>query len=235
MRAIIIANGRECAGADWVRAGDWIVAADGGAARALAWGLTPHLVIGDMDSLPGDIRSDLEKQGCRFILHPRDKDETDLELALRHVARAGATEIIILGAMGGRTDHAFANVLLLTLPFLAGVAVRIVSEGEEISLVRGGESLQLTGQRGDLVSLLPLGGDAHGVMTEGLAWALEDETLFFGRSRGVSNEMTAPQARIGVEEGFLLVIHRKTAAGDESPGQPAISKKADRSPAHRQG
>ena len=210
MRAIIIAGGQ--AGDDedwrrWVREGDWLIGADGGAARALAWGLVPHLVIGDMDSLPGEARTALEAWGSQFVVHPRAKDETDLELALTHAAQEGAHEIVVLGALGGRLDHALANVLLLTLPKLEGVEVRIASDRQEALLVRGGRETTLEGESGDLVSLLPLGGDARGVTTSGLAWPLERDTLRHGFSRGVSNEMTAPVARVAVEAGSLLVVH----------------------------
>jgi thiamine pyrophosphokinase len=190
-----------------VRQGDLVLGADGGAAQALAWGLEPHVVIGDMDSLPDPERSRLEARGCRFVVHPRAKDETDLELALGYAAGQGAQDIVILGALGGRLDHTLANVLLLALPVLDGLQVRIAAGQQEAFLVRSGESLALEGNAGDLVSLLPLGGDARGVTTRGLAWALRDDTLRFGSSRGVSNEMTAATARIEVEEGHVLVVH----------------------------
>jgi thiamine pyrophosphokinase len=210
MRTIIIAGGRADDVSDWqqwVRDGDRVIGADGGAAQALAWGLVPHLVIGDMDSLPSGARVMLADRGCQFIEHPRAKDETDLELALRYAAQQGAEEIVILGAWGGRLDHTLSNVLLLTLPYLEGVSVRIADGAEEALLVRSGEAAVLRGSPGDLVSLLPVGGDVHGVATLGLAWTLEEDTLCFGFSRGVSNEMTAHEARIGVEDGLLLVVH----------------------------
>jgi thiamine pyrophosphokinase len=212
VRAIIVAGGQ--AGGDggwrqWVGEGDWIIGADGGAAQALAWGLVPHLVIGDMDSLSGEARAALEAQGSRFVVHPRAKDETDLELALTHAAQQGAREIVVLGALGGRLDHTVANVLLLALPQLDGLVVRIAGDGGNALLVRGGGEATLEGRPGDLVSLLPLGGDAHGVTTAGLTWPLAGDTLRFGFSRGVSNEMTAPVARIAVQEGYLLVVHSR--------------------------
>lgn len=210
MRAIVVAGG-EASEQDtwqtWTRAGDLVIGADGGAAQALRRGLVPDLVVGDMDSLPAGARAELEAHGSRFVEHPRAKDETDLELALRAAVEAGADEIIVLGALGGRLDHLVANVLLLALPGLEGVAVRIVEGRQAACLLRGSGSLTLDGQPGDLVSLLPLGGDAHGVTTEGLAWALAGDTLRFGFSRGVSNEMTCPVARVGLEAGYLLVIH----------------------------
>jgi thiamine pyrophosphokinase len=210
VRAIIIAGGRSHPNENWqtwAREGDLIVGADGGAAQALAHGLSPDVVIGDMDSLPAAARARLEEGGARFVVHPRAKDETDLELALTYTVAQGAREIIILGALGGRLDHTVANVLLLALPQLEGVGVRIVEGDEETLLLRGGETTALNGQVGDLVSLLPLGGDVRGVTTSGLAWALQGDTLRFGRSRGVSNEMIAPVARVKVEDGCLLVVH----------------------------
>jgi thiamine pyrophosphokinase len=210
MRAIIIAGGD--AGADedwqqWPREGDLIIGADGGAAQAAARGLLPDVVIGDLDSLPGEDRAFLEAQGCRFVVHPWAKDETDLELALRFAAEQGPQEIVILGALGGRLDHLLANVLLLAMPQVEGVPVRIVGGDQEALLVQGGEIATIQGLVGDLVSLLPLGGDARGVTTTGLAWALARDTLRFGSSRGVSNEMTAARACIEVEEGYVLVVH----------------------------
>jgi thiamine pyrophosphokinase len=209
MRAIIIAAGQggDIGWKTWVQDGDWIIGADGGAGRALAWGLVPHLVIGDMDSLSDEDQAVLEARGCRFVEHPRAKDETDLELALRYAAREGAQEIVVLGALGGRLDHTLANVLLLTLPVLDGVSVRITDGVGETLLLRGGRMVTLRGSAGDLVSLLPLGGDARGVRTSGLAWALRGAMLRFGFSRGVSNEMTSHEARIELEDGLLLVVH----------------------------
>jgi thiamine pyrophosphokinase len=215
MRAIIIAGG-QTGDQDWqrlVREGDWIIGANGGAARALDWGLLPDLVIGDMDSLPEEARAVLAAEGCRFIEHPRAKDETDLELALVHAVQEGAREIVVLGALGGRLDHALANILLLALPSLAGVPVRIAEGDQQALLVRGGEAVELEGAAGDLVSLVPLGGDARDVTTRGLAWALTGDTLRFGSSRGVSNEMTLSKAGIQVGEGQLLIVHGPPPAG----------------------
>ena len=218
MRAIIIAGGRFPEGDQWrrwLRKGDVILGADGGAAQAAAVGLLPDLIVGDMDSLPEEEQAALAARGCRFVVHPRAKDETDLELALTYAAELGCREIIILGALGGRLDHTVANVLLLALPGLAGIRVRIVDGDQEALLVRSGEVVTLEGHLGDLVSLLPLGGDVHGVTTTGLVWALEDEALRFGLSRGVSNEMTADAARIEVQVGTLLVVHGPPAESGE--------------------
>jgi thiamine pyrophosphokinase len=210
MRAIIIAGGQLGRDLDldrWVRQGDWIIGADGGAAQAQSRGVIPEVVIGDMDSLSEDARAVLVASGSRFTEHPRAKDETDLELALAFAAEGGADEIVILGALGGRLDHTLANVLLLALPQLAGLTVRIVDGDQDVQLVQSGGTVQVEGGPGDVVSLLPLGGDAHGVRTRGLAWALDRDTLRLGFSRGVSNEMTDSHAQVDIQRGRLLVVH----------------------------
>jgi thiamine pyrophosphokinase len=208
VRAIIIAGGQPTEGGACfqVTDDDLIIAANGGAALARAWGLAPDLVIGDMDSLPDEEQAALLAKDCAFLVHPRAKDETDLELALSYAAQHGTKEIVILGALGGRLDHMLANVLLLAMPELAGTPARIVDCAGQALLVRSGKEAILEGNPGDLVSLLPLGGDVQGVTTSGLAWGLQGDTLRFGLTRGVSNEMTAPMARIKVESGDLLVV-----------------------------
>ena len=219
MRAIIVASGRPTgreAWKSWVSPGDLIVGADGGAAQALAWGVAPHVVIGDMDSLPDQARAVLAAGGCEFIVHPRAKDETDLELALSYVVDHGYQEIVVLSALGGRLDHTLANVLLLALPRLSAVQIRIVDGNEEVLLVGDGRAVTVDGRPGDTLSLLPLGGDAKGVTTAGLAWALDGDPLHFGASRGVSNEMTGSTARIEVREGCVLVVHRVGGGNEDN-------------------
>lgn len=207
MRAFIVANGIIGAGehyGDWVQPGDLVIAADGGAQVAAALGLRPDVVIGDMDSIDPEARERLEQQVV-LITHPRRKDETDTELALRYAIEHGASEIILLGALGGRIDHTLANVLLLGLPVLEGVQARIVAGNTEVWLVR--HVVRIAGVAGDIVTLLPLGGAVHGVTTEGLEWELTDATLEFGAARGVSNVMMRSTAQVTVRDGVLLVIH----------------------------
>ncbi|MCL7451522.1 MAG: thiamine diphosphokinase [Anaerolineae bacterium] len=210
MRAIIVASGHsadDSSWRSWVREGDLIIGADGGAGQALRWGLVPKFVIGDMDSLSERARQALEARGAQFVDHPRAKDQTDLELALSFAREQGARDIILFGVLGGRLDHTLSNLLLLTLPELKEVTVRVVHGPEEILVVRDGETVAVSGRPGDLISLLPWGGDVHGVTTQGLAWALEDDMLRFGFSRGVSNEMVGPEAEVSVRQGQLLLVH----------------------------
>src|SRR3990172_5304302 len=129
-RAIIIANGdlRDPTQARAiVTADDLLIAADGGAAHCRALGLVPQFVVGDLDSLAPEQRAGLERAGARFEIHPTQKAETDLELALRVALREGAREVVILAALGARWDQSLANVLLLAHPDFAALNVRLVA------------------------------------------------------------------------------------------------------------
>jgi len=208
MRAIVIANGH-VGNSEASRVQNWphdcVICADGGAQHALALGLAPDVVIGDLDSLDGDLQARLENEGCQVFAHPPRKDETDLELALRYAIDHGVDEILILGALGGRIDQTLANVLLLALSELEGVKTRIVAGDQEMFLIRGQAFIE--GQIGDTVSLLPIAGDVTGITTEGLEYPLQRGTLKFGATLGVSNVLAAPVARVQVERGLLLCVH----------------------------
>jgi thiamine pyrophosphokinase len=183
-----------------------VIAADGGSIHAEALGLTPDAVIGDMDSIPESLREKLKSQGTTFRESPRRKDETDLELALLHAIDQGAETIVILGALGGRLDMSIANIMLLNHPRLAGTPIEMWAGNQTAWLMRP-PGQDLTGEPGDTLSLIPLGGDAQGVSTHRLAYPLIDETLVFGPARGVSNVFEAHMARVDLRDGLLLAVH----------------------------
>jgi thiamine pyrophosphokinase len=207
MKVIIIANGR-INEADFhrarIHAADLVICADGGATNALALGLTPNVVIGDLDSFDESLRSQLEKEGCQFITHPAHKDETDLELAVKYAVAQGAQEVLILGALGNRFDHALASVFLLALPELRSVRARILDGNQEVFVIR--DEALIEGQVGDILSLLPLTKEVTGVHTQGLEYPLEDGTLHLGPALGISNVLTGPQAQVHVGRGLLLAV-----------------------------
>ena len=207
MRAIIIANGQIHDG-DFLRSlvapTDLVICADGGVGNALALGLQPQVVVGDLDSFDSDLQAQLEGEGCQVITHPARKDETDLELAMKYAVERGAQEVLILGALGNRLDHTLANVLLLALPELRSVQARILDGRQEVFLIR--DEALVEGQVGDTLSLLPLTEQVAGIYTEGLEYPLKNGTLYLGPARGVSNVLTSPQARVWIGQGLLLAV-----------------------------
>ncbi len=171
---------------------DMFIAADSGAETALQFGCTPRIVVGDFDSLDTAVLQELSERGSEIRRAAVEKDETDTELAV--------------GALGGaRFDHTMANILLLA--GFEGVPITLVDGPSMCWLVRGPGSSAINGQVGDLVSLLPLTGDASGIRTKGLFYTLKGEALSFGKARGVSNVLIEEHAEVSVEGGVLLIIY----------------------------
>ncbi len=184
---------------------DLIVAADSGAEAALSYGHVPAFVVGDFDSLSIPV-TELEAKGSQLIRAKVEKDETDTELAVQVALEQGASEITLLGAIGGaRFDHTIANILLLA--DIETVPMRIVDGPMTCWLVRGPGRTSISGQQGDLLSLFPLTGDATGIRSHNLYYPLQGETLRFSKPRGVSNELTSERAEVSLASGLLLVMH----------------------------
>ncbi len=211
-RALIFANGSlpdpEPA-RRLIDSADVLLAADGGTRHALALGFAPSVVIGDLDSLTADEKQRTMEKGVHLIQHPADKNQTDLELALDYAIEQGFDPIIIIAALGGRLDQTLGNLSLLTDPRLAGYDIRLDDGVEEAFFTRG--RVEVRGAPGDLVSLLPWGGEVTGVCTEGLRWPLDGETLYPHQTRGISNEMLAGVATVQIQSGLLLIVHRRAS------------------------
>jgi thiamine pyrophosphokinase len=207
MRAVIFANGNTD-NSDFVFSEkDLIIAANGGMHYCLSLGITPDVVIGDLDSLAADDIKGLQIASVEIIRYPAKKDQTDLELALRLAIDRGADEIVVFGAMGGRWDMSIANILLLAEQNLSGATIRIIDGRHEIMLLHAGKEITFYGEKGDILSLIPLGRDALGITTIGLEYPLKNDVLRLGSSRGISNVLTRNSATVFLKQGLLLCVH----------------------------
>ena len=219
LRAIVVADGdvppREqilsrLPGPD---GGALVIAADGGALKAAALGLNVNVVVGDGDSLAPSALEALRAADVDVQLHPAEKDASDTELAVREALAWGATDILVLGALGGlRLEHTLANLLLLTLPELEGARVVLADGRSTVRVVTPGRPLALEAADGELVSLLPLSERVAGVSTAGLRYPLQGATLEQGPSRGLSNELTGDAGSVSIEGGRLAVVQTLMAA-----------------------
>jgi len=206
-RIIIFANGNlpdlEKARA-LLRDDDFIIAADGGTRHALALGRTPSVIVGDLDSLPANF--EISKFDNDVILFPKDKNETDLELAIQHALTLNPEQVVILAALGGRRNQTLGNIALILHP--SPFILRLDDGIEEVFFCH--DHVQINGKAGDLVSLIPWQGEVTGVITTDLKWRLQDETLYPHKTRGISNEMLGDTAVVQIRSGSLLVVHRRT-------------------------
>ncbi|MEW5830591.1 MAG: thiamine diphosphokinase [Chloroflexota bacterium] len=209
MRVVIFANGHlpdPSAARTLLRDDDYLIGADGGAGHLLGMGLLPHLVVGDLDSLDEAALFDLTAADVTIDQYPEDKDETDLELALKSAYELHPEGILIAGGLGGRLDQSLAALSLLAGSH-GGIDLRLDDGVEEAFFCRS--QAEIRGRSGDTVSLVPWGGPVSGIRTEGLRWPLIHETLYPDRTRGISNEMTDETASVEIESGLLLIVHRR--------------------------
>lgn len=207
-RIVLFVNG-ELSAPENIRAqlteSDFLVAVDGGLQHLDHLGLTPHLVIGDLDSADTEQIQELRARGVEIRTFPVDKDETDLELALNAALALTPEAIRIVAALGGRLDQTLANIFLLTRPDLADKDIHLIDGNTTVFLIR--RSAELRGEIGQRVSLLPLNGPVTGIYTHGLRYNLNNETLFPEKTRGISNLLDAQTAQITIQNGLLLCIH----------------------------
>lgn len=214
MRAVIAVNGKiddYAELAELLRPDDYLIGADGGTLHLLAIDRQPNAVVGDLDSLPQQTVAALVAAGVPVERHKPEKDQTDLELALERALEDGASEIILVGALGGRLDQTLANLLIVAQRDWP-VPVRVV-EGEQVTeVLRGPGRLVLHGPAGSTVSAIPLSAAVTGITYTGLAYPLHEATLRFGSTRGVSNVLATSPASIQIDSGILLVIHSRQAS-----------------------
>ena len=179
-----------------------LIAADGGLRHTAALGLTPDIIIGDMDS----VREEDVPPGA--ILYPSRKNDTDMMLAVKKGLAVGAEEFFLFGGMGGRFDHTYANIQ--TLAYLAEHGARgwLLDESHRICILERGE-LALSKEY-HYLSVFAYGGVCTGVRITGAEYELEDGVLEPSFPLGVSNQHApGQQMRVSVENGSLLIVQTK--------------------------
>lgn len=187
-----------------------LVAADGGLDHALAAGLAPSVLVGDLDSVSAAglaWASEHASSGCTVVRHPVDKAATDTELALAHAAAQGADRIVLLAGPGDRMDHAIAALGALGAPELAGVADLEAWWGDdELRVVHGPGSATLDHPPGTTFSVLAMHGPCHGVTVAGARWPLHDHDLAPLVGLGVSNQVATSPVTASVASGIITIV-----------------------------
>ncbi len=211
MKGCVICNGdiRDYAWASArIAACDLVIAANGGSDHLRAMGLAPHVIIGDMDS--GDAAARAADANIEQIRFPREKDKTDGELAVDLAFARGCDQVLLLGAAGGRLDHFLGNVGLL-----AQYPGRLTMETHDATLAAVDQHREyvVRDDLGATVSLIPFPRGER-VTTSGLKYPLSGQDLLPG-TRGISNVLSAPEARIGVGGGLLLVYVEREGQADD--------------------
>lgn len=183
---------------------DLIICADSGARHAFNMGIIPDLLVGDMDSISPASMEKVKQLGIKSQGFSSEKDYTDTELALDIALKQGAREAILLGGLGDRPDHSLANIFLIVSFKKLGLKLKLADENWEMFLID--RPVEVSGEKGNILSLIPISPEVTGVSTEGLYYPLKGETLFMGPARGISNVFLGNTAKVGIKEGMLLAV-----------------------------
>ncbi len=201
-RALLIGNG-ETLPEDFlkplVRKAGFVLAADGGADRALAAGITPNAVIGDLDSVSSAAKTRLGPGKLIFI---DNQNNTDLEKALDYLAQHGCQQCTICGFTGGRLDFTLGNFLSV-YPYVKKMEICFAGPGWKIYPLAAGRKFPC--KKNTRVSLIPLK-TCTGVTLSGLKYPLSNARLSWTHAgRSLSNQTLANSFQITLKTGYMLV------------------------------
>lgn len=188
-----------------LREDDYIICADGGYAHAKREDITPAVVIGDFDSLPGGAPKDV-----RVLTVPAEKDDTDLMLCLKYGMEQGCEEFVIVGAIGGRLDHTVGALQAAAYGAVHDCFVLLADENN-LATVMGPGTARLPRMEGYKLSVLAYTQRCTGVCESGVKWPLDHVVMTSDTPLGVSNEFTEETAEISCETGQLLVLLSRDA------------------------
>ena len=207
MKCVILANGDygDVKSCKWLlNEADIILCADGGANYAYEMGVIPAYIVGDMDSILPQVIDYYNEQGVEFRRYPQRKDFTDTQLILNLAEEIEADEIIFLGSLGKRLDHTLSNIYCGAELALKG---KKVWHTVNYSAYLVNKKITISGEAGDIVSVLVLTDQAQGVYEEGFEYPLKNVTLEKWNPYAISNMLAENEGVIKVREGLLLVIH----------------------------
>jgi len=213
MKFLIVCNGfpppedlmkRECEEADVV------IGADGGANILIKSGIEPNLVIGDLDSFKKPLNMDLE------VIHKRDQETNDLEKALEYAKKRGAVDVVVLGAFGLRMDHSLKN--LSVMKKFESTFETLVFKDKFFTAFLLPKSFQTECEKETIISLFPLSGEVSEIVTEGLKYPLNNESLKNGQRDGTSNISCDNRIKISHGHGDLVIFIEYNRSGNSGPG-----------------
>jgi thiamine pyrophosphokinase len=191
-----------------VPVGAVLIAADSGLDHALAAGITPSVLVGDLDSIsPAGL--DWAKEHAEVLAHPVDKAETDTELALGHAAALGPERIVLLAGQPARErlDHLVTTFGALGAPGLAGIASLEAWWGDdELRVAHGPGRVVLDLEPGSTFSVLAMHGSCTGITVHGARWPLVDHALAPLVGLGVSNKAATRPVSVSVATGVVTVV-----------------------------
>lgn len=184
---------------------DCWIGCDRGGLAILDEGLPLYLAIGDFDSVSFAERQLLKKKAIHFEAYPSDKDDSDLELAIKSIDYTAKDKLILFGTTGGRIDHMLTNIALLKKLAKNGVDAEIMDRFHTMVIyLPGTHNICVPKER--YVSLLPMTDKVTGVTLKGFQYPLTNRELEDGSSLTLSNHILNDKGSISFTTGILMIV-----------------------------
>lgn len=188
---------------------DLYVGVDAGSLRLLDHSLPLDWAIGDFDSVTSEELERIKGLAERFLQAPAEKDDTDLELALKEVFKAyPQAQVCIYGALGGRMDHMMSNLFLAAEPDLAPYMEQIeLVDSQNVVRFRPAGQHRLSPIAGmKYISFMP--SDQSRLTIRHAKYPLDASNYFFKKCYS-SNEFIDRDIDIQLDQGYVVLIYSK--------------------------
>ncbi len=199
MRRCVIVCGGDYAPIRPLREGDFVIACDSGYRWCLREGIRPDLLLGDFDSLTGELPEEIPLRR-----YPVRKDDTDAMLAVRYAVEQGFEGLLLCWAQGGSLDHLLANLQTLHFAAEAGLSAGLRDERNEVRVLRPG-SYRFAEQKGWKFSILALTNKVEGLTIRGAKYEATEVTLSNAFPLGVGNDF-AGDIELSFRAGIAAVL-----------------------------
>ncbi|MFC0524093.1 thiamine diphosphokinase [Pontibacillus salicampi] len=195
----------------------WI-GADHGSLSLLDQGIIPNHAVGDFDSVTAEEKDDIMEQAHQFKEYPAEKDETDLEIALRTAYKYNPTVLYLFGVTGGRLDHELINIQLLYPLHQKQIRGVVIDKGNWVELKEPGLHEVAHSDRYPHISYIPLTPEVSGLTLSSFYYPLENATVTWGSTLCISNKLISEKGTFSFEEGILLLVKSRDVIGGLNPG-----------------
>lgn len=209
MRIGIVANGPAALVPDLATYAGQIdiwIGADRGALVLMEKGLFVDYAVGDFDSMNSSERKSVKENAGVWKRFPSEKDETDLELAIREAMELQPDAVTLFGATGGRMDHTLVNMQILVQFAQTGISAMLVDQMNMIELAMPGQHTIINAPAYPYISFIPMTPTVTGLTLENFYYPLKNETISFGSTLCVSNKLIANSGTFSIDDGIVLVI-----------------------------
>ncbi len=179
---------------------DYLIAVDGGFRYLQEKNMNPDMVIGDFDSLPEP------PSHPNVIVLDKEKDDTDMAVALAEGIQKGYQVFKIYGGTGGRFEHTLGNMQLLAALSQKRMKGFLIGRDWVMTAITDG-SIEFDSSYQGYISVFSHSNESRGVYEKNLRYELQDAVLTNTFPLGVSNEFIGKKSRVSVEKGTLILVY----------------------------